>query len=145
VARRTGDPERNRDRYRTPMVWSAAPGAGFTENSASPWLPFGDLARNVEAQRDDPGSTLHLVRDLIALRRERADLRDGAYETLPAPGGAWAWRRGERTFVALNLSDAPVTVDVSGTVLVGTDRGRDGAKFDGELAPWLGVVVDGGR
>jgi alpha-glucosidase len=145
VARRTGDPERNRDRYRTPMAWSAVPGAGFTENGARPWLPFGDLARNVEAQRDDPGSTLHLVRDLIALRRGRADLRDGAYETLPAPTGAWAWRRGERTFVALNLSDAPVTVELDGTVLIATDRALDGAQFDGTLAPWQGVVVDGGR
>ena len=97
VARRTGDPERNRDRHRTPMQWSAEPGAGFSSNGARPWLPFGDLTRNVAAQRDDPGSTLHLVRDLIALRRERADLRDGAYRTLPAPAGAWAWRRGERT------------------------------------------------
>ena len=52
------------------------------------WLPIGDTAaHNVAAQREDPGSVLHLVRDLIALRRERADLRGGAYETLPAPGG----------------------------------------------------------
>ena len=52
-------------------------------------------AHNVAAQREDPGSILHLVRDLIALRREREDLRGGAYETLPAPDGAWAWRRGD--------------------------------------------------
>ena len=85
------------------------------------------------------------MRDLIALRRERADLRDGAYETLPAPAGAWAWRRGERTCVALNLSDATVRVELDGTVLIATDRARDGAEFDGTLAPWQGVVLDGGR
>jgi alpha-glucosidase len=141
VARRTGDPERNRDCYRTPMQWSAAPGAGFTDGP-SPWLPFGDLERNVAAQRDDPGSTLHLVRDLIALRRKRADLREGDYATLPAPDGAWAWRRGERTAVALNLSDAPAGVDLAGTVVIGTDRSRDGARFDGAVAPWEGVVVE---
>jgi alpha-glucosidase len=145
VARRTGDPERNRDRHRTPMQWSAEPGAGFSADGARPWLPFGDLARNVAAQREDPGSTLHLARDLIALRRERADLRDGDYETLPAPAGAWAWRRGERTHVALNLSDAPVRVELDGTVLIATDRARDGAEFDGTLAPWQGVVLDVGR
>ena len=31
VPRRTGKPERNRDPCRTPMQWSAEPGAGFTE------------------------------------------------------------------------------------------------------------------
>ena len=44
VARRTGDPARNRDRCRTPMPWSAEPGGGFTTPEATPWLPFGDLA-----------------------------------------------------------------------------------------------------
>ena len=70
-----GRPGRNRDTCRTPMQWSAEPGAGFTDGGVEPWLPFGDTgAHNVADQRDDPGSTLHLVRDLIALRRERADL-----------------------------------------------------------------------
>jgi alpha-glucosidase len=143
VARRTGNPERNRDRYRTPMLWSDAPGAGFSPDGARPWLPFGDLDRNVEAQRADPASVLHLVRHLIALRRERADLRDGAYAALPAPDGAWAWRRGESTVVALNLSDAPAEVEAGGTVLIGTDRSRDGQPFDGRLGPWEGALVDG--
>ena len=91
MARRTGDPERNRDRYRTPMQWSDEPGAGFTTADAEPWLPLGDAAEhNVAAQRDDRGSTLHFTRDLIALRREADDLTSGAYATLPAPDGVWA-------------------------------------------------------
>jgi glycosidase len=119
------------------MQWDGGPGAGFT-NGATPWLPFAD-DRSVAAQRDDPGSTLHLVRDLIALRRERADLRDGGYETVDGP--PWVFRRGEGTTVALNLSDSPVAVGVSGPVLIGTDRSRE--SFDGRLAPWEGVVIDG--
>ena len=144
VARRTGDPSRNRDRCRTPMPWTDAPGGGFTREDATPWLPFGDLAVNVAAQREDPGSTLHLVRDLIALRRAHADLRDGAYATLPAPAGAWAWRRGDGFAVALNLSDAPVTVELpAGRIAIATDRGRDGEAVDGALAlgPWEAAVV----
>jgi alpha-glucosidase len=137
VPHRTGDPSRNRDECRTPMQWDGGPGAGFT-NGATPWLPFAD-DRSVAAQRDDPGSTLHLVRDLIALRRERADLRDGGYETVDGP--PWVFRRGEGTTVALNLSDSPVAVGVSGPVLIGTDRSRE--SFDGRLAPWEGVVIDG--
>ena len=140
VARRTGDPERNRDVCRTPMQWDGGPGRGFSPDGAEPWLPFAD-DRSVAAQREDPGSTLHLVRDLIALRRERDDLRDGAYETLPAPEGAWVWRRGEGTLVALNLSDEPVEVSSRGTLIIGTDRSRE--SFDGRLRQWEGVVLDG--
>ena len=108
VPHRTGDPSRNRDECRTPMQWDGGPGAGFTDG-AEPWLPFAD-DRSVAAQREDPGSTLHLVRDLIALRRERADLREGGYETWTArPGSTGAarapwWRSTCRT--------TPVSVDV---------------------------------
>jgi hypothetical protein len=49
--------------------------------------------------------------------------------------------------VALNLSDAPVTVPgVSGRVAVATDRARDGAALDGSVAlgPCEGVIVVAG-
>src|SRR3954452_11274165 len=123
VAARLGDPGENRDVCRTPMPWSDEPGGGFTTADATPWLPFGDLAaHNVAAQRADRGSTLHLVRDLIGLRRERDELRGGPYETLAAPAGAWAWRRGGSTAVAVNLGTAEAEVEgLAGTVLVGTD------------------------
>jgi alpha-glucosidase len=147
VPHRLNDPAENRDPCRTPMQWSDAPGAGFTADGAtSTWLPIGDTAAaNVEAQRADPGSALNLTRDLIALRRERADLRGGAYRTLPAPAGVWAWRRGAGTVVAVNLSGAPVEVGgLDGTVLVGTDRARDGEAVAGALRldPWEGAVLE---
>jgi alpha-glucosidase len=143
-ARRLDPAPSERDGCRTPMPWSAGPGAGFTDGG-EPWLPIGDHGRrHVEAQRADPGSALHLVRDLIALHRGRADLHDGDYESLPAPDGAWVWRRGESTAVALDLSGDPVVVDgLRGAVLIGTDRSRDGERVDGalELAPWSGAIV----
>jgi alpha-glucosidase len=146
VARRTGDPADNRDVCRTPMPWADEPGGGFTTADATPWLPFGDLAAcNVAAQRADPESVLNLVRDLIALRKQHGELSTGAYATLPAPAGAWAWRRGERFAVALNLSDAEVAVEgVDGRVAVATDRARDGEAIEGSvrLAPYEAVVVD---
>jgi alpha-glucosidase len=140
------DPDHpGRDGARTPMPWSARSGGGFTAPGVEPWLPFGDLtAANVAAQREDPDSVLHLCRDLIALRRREADLRAGAYAELAAPAGAWVFRRGERTLVALNLSGGPIQVQrVSGTVAVGTDRRRDGEEVAGALAlgPWDGVVL----
>lgn len=145
VARQTGDPSRNRDAYRTPMQWTGEPGAGFTAAGATPWLPIGDAAAtNVAAQQDDPGSVLHFVRDLIALRRASDDLRAGGYETLPAPEDAWAFRRGEGTVVALNLADREAAFDdVAGTIAIGTDRGRDGERVGGRLRlrAWEGVVL----
>jgi alpha-glucosidase len=144
VGLRRDDDHPGRDGARTPMPWTDEPGAGFTAAGVEPWLPFGDLAVNVAAQRADPGSVLHLVRDLIALRRAHDDLHAGAYTPLEAPGGAWAYRRGERAVVALNLSDARVVVPgVSGRVAIGTDRARDGEALAGsvDLAPWEGVVA----
>ena len=145
VAKRTGDPSRNRDPCRTPMPWSADPGGGFTTAEATPWLPFGDLAaHNVADQAADPGSTLLLTRDLIALRRREPALRTGAYAELDAPAGAWAWRRGDELATALNLSDAAVELGgITGTVEIGTDRGRDGEAVPGSLAlgPGEGALV----
>jgi alpha-glucosidase len=118
------------------MPWSGDPGAGFTTASAEPWLPFGDItACNVADQRADPSSTLNLTRDLIALRRELSELRDGAYATVVADGGLWAWRRGDGVLVALNLGDVARTMDdVHGTIRIGTNRARDGARVDGTLS-----------
>jgi alpha-glucosidase len=134
-----------RDGARTPMPWSAEPGGGFTQPGAEPWLPFGDLAAcNVAAQREDPASPLKLCRDLVRVRREEAELRGAPYTSVPAPEGVWAWRRGRRFATALNLGDAEVEVDrLSGTVVVGTDRGRGGERVGRSLRlrPSEGVLI----
>ena len=119
----------HRDGARTPMRWTADPGHGFTRAGVEPWLPFG-TGPDVESQRDDPASILTLCRDLLAARRERDDLRSGSYASLRSPDGVWAWRRGDGHAVAINLGDGEATVDVSGTILVCTDRSRDGESID---------------
>ncbi len=137
-------PYAGRDPGRTPMQWSAGPGAGFTEPGVSPWLPFGDLACNVADQRDDPDSVLHHCRRLLRLRRERADLRGGAYRSLASPEGTWVYRRGEATTVTLNMSDARVRVDgVEGSILAASQRRREGEQVAGmlELGAWESAVV----
>jgi alpha-glucosidase len=135
-----------RDAMRTPMQWSPTSGGGFTAPGVEPWLPFGDIgAYNVEDQRDDPGSLLHLTRDLIALRRTSADLRTGSYRALEATPGTWAWSRGDRTLVVVNMADGDGAVEgISGTVCLGSDRGRDGEAVDGtlRLRGWEAVVVE---
>jgi alpha-glucosidase len=139
-------PAFGRDPERTPMHWSPKPGGGFsTDPGAEPWLPYGDAAAcNVVDQRRDPHSMLSLCRDLIGLRDALPDLRRGEYETLVAAGGLWAWRRGERVVVALNLADDPASLEnLEGMVRIGTRRERDGERVDGrlELGGWEGSVV----
>ncbi|MDQ1535373.1 MAG: alpha-glucosidase [Actinomycetota bacterium] len=135
-----------RDPERTPMAWTAEPGGGFTEPGVEPWLPFGDLAAaNVAAERHDPLSMLALTRDLVSLRDAIPDLARGDYRTDPRSNDdRWVFRRGERTFVALNMSDEETTlVSVHGLVRIATDRSRDGMRIDGDLvlAPWESVIV----
>jgi alpha-glucosidase len=135
----------NRDAARTPMPWNDAPGAGFTAAGVEPWLPFGDFARcNVADQRADDASVLHLVRDLIALRRSIPALTTGAYDSVATDGGLWAWRRGQDALIAVNLADDAASLDdVRGTIRISTDRTRDGEAVDGTLRldAWHGVVV----
>jgi len=103
-----------RDGARTPLPWNG----GWSD----PWLPVAADVPPVAVQRDDDGSFLNFARSLIAQRRTNPDLVDGAYESLPSPEGVWAFRRGERTTVAVNLSD-------------------EGVELDGlRLRPWEGVA-----
>jgi alpha-glucosidase len=127
-----------RDPCRTPMPWTRA--GGWND----PWLPLEDTSRNVEDQRSDPGSTLTFTHDLIALRRELSDLRNGSYSEVPAPAGAWAWRRGEGVVVAVNLGSKPVEISsVEGTIALATARSREHEPVRGSLGlgPFEGAVV----
>jgi alpha-glucosidase len=135
-----------RDPTRTPMQWSAEPGAGFTDPGAVPWLPFGDhAARNVADQRDDPRSILTLTRELIALRRRLPALRSGAYRRLGSPAGTWTWQRDDAVTVALNPSERRAVVPgVTGTIAVSSAGPRADERVAGKLAldGWEGVVVE---
>jgi alpha-glucosidase len=129
----------SRDVARTPMPWDASPSAGFTAEGVTPWLPFGDNARrNVAAQRDDPGSTLHLCRDLIALRRTAFCGQVADYERLPAAPGVWAYRSGP-LLVTANFTDHPVSLpEPLGDVLLATGpEAEPGAT----LGSWQGRIM----
>ncbi len=135
-----------RDGMRTPMPWRDVPGGGFTAPGVTPWLPLGDqTGANVEDQRADSDSMLHLARDLITWRKGQPDLRSGGYRTREASPGTWAWSRGRTITVAVALSDDPGVVHgVEGTIRIATDRSREGERIGGDLrlSGWEGVVVE---
>jgi alpha-glucosidase len=110
-----------RDPVRTPMRWTGGENAGFCPPGAEPWLPVGPDADtiNVEAQKQDPDSTLMLHKRLLDLRRSMPALRSGGYAPLDgAPEGCFAYLRegdGQRALVLLNFSAEALAVDLPET------------------------------
>ncbi len=100
---------RSRDNARTPMQWTAGPGAGFT--TGTPWIGINPnhVDINVEAQRNDPESVLAYYRRLIRLRRKNPILVYGRYRALlPEHEEIWSYTRDyadERLLVILNFGD----------------------------------------
>jgi alpha-glucosidase len=106
-----------RDRYRHPMQWDASPSGGFT--TGEPWLPPVDPeSTNVEAQRQDPRSTLSLIRDLLALRRVLGE----GLELVDAPPGVLAYRRGDHS-IAINTTGEDRRIPFGGEAVVETEPG----------------------
>jgi alpha-glucosidase len=106
--------EKGRDGERTPMQWSNAKNAGFTEDN--PWLPVAPnyKTHNVATESADSNSILNIYRRILALRRDQAALRDGEYVALnPQDPNVFAFVRrykGEAVLVALNMSASNQTV-----------------------------------
>ena len=103
--------ERSRDNGRTPMQWSARPGAGFTEGS--PWLeiPASHKLVNAEAEVGVAGSMFEHYRALIRLRHELDAIARGSVRFLdagPAAPKVIAYERtlGERRVVVACSFDA---------------------------------------
>jgi alpha-glucosidase len=126
-------PGLGRDPVRTPMPWSDAPGAGFSEGE--PWLPLGDDA-SVARQERDSGSLLALYRRLLALRRTEDAIALGDWEGVRAADGVLAYVRGARFLVALNLAGEERALPLdgrAGDVVLSASGEREGAHAAGEL------------
>jgi maltose alpha-D-glucosyltransferase/alpha-amylase len=106
----------NRAGSRTPMQWDRAdPEVTYLPPHPSPTRP------NVADQQADPASTLSLVRELIALRKENAELGTSGSVRIINPGYPFVYRRGDRFTVAVNPGFDPVTtnIPVTGTQVLG--------------------------
>jgi len=114
----SGGARKGRDGCRVPMPWTTTgPGFGFT--AAEPWLPMPEEfgRRSVDAQTEDPASTLELYRFALAHRPE------GAFAWLDGPSGTLVFRRGD--VVCLVNVDAPALELPSGELLVASESVAD--------------------
>src|SRR5262249_3278949 len=87
-----------------------------------PWLPLTARVSSVAQQREDEASFLSYCRRLIAQRRANPDLVDGDYESIPSPDGVWAFRRGEHTRVAVNLTEEETELEDGSRLSAGSAR-----------------------
>jgi alpha-glucosidase len=140
-----------RDGVRAPIPWDGSTSHGW---AGDPWLPWPPLPQmhNVEAQRADPGSMLHLTRRLLELRRSISALRTGSQEVLELDDDVLAFRRTDATgdcLVLINHTAETREVQVAGTwhVLLASDGARQNTEgsgsevFSGRLAPDQAVVL----
>ena len=111
--------EKGRDGERTPMQWSDAPNAAFS--NGIPWnvVPETYKTYNVANELKDPNSILHWYKKLLALRHTEAALFDGSYVALNEKDpNVLAYLRksdGEAVIVVINMSATPqkVMLDLS--------------------------------
>ncbi len=126
---------RGRDQERTPMQWTRD--GSFT--AGEPWLPYGDLCRNVEDESRDPASQLSLYRKLIWYRRRSNALRFGEYRPIDdMPAGVYAYTRScddERLLTVLNFTndaisfELPASLPIAGFVLGTHDEAYEGQRI----------------
>ena len=133
-----------RDPERSPMVWDASAGAGFT--TGRPWLPLvpDHAALSVATEAAEERSVLALHRRLLALRREHEALHAGAVSDVAAEGGVLRYVRtaadGKRLQVLLNLTGEHATAQAGrGRVLLTTLMDGAGGAVDGPM------VLEGGE
>jgi alpha-glucosidase len=142
-----------RDPARTPMQWSPAEKAGFTNGPS--WLPIAEdySTVNVDAEMQDRSSMLNLYGRLVQLRRREHALAIGQFIAVPTQGDVFAYRRqfGEsrRFLIVLNFAGDPATfqsaaVPGQGVVLLSTFMDREKETVHGviELRANEGIIVE---
>ena len=141
-----------RDGCRAPIPWEPGPDHGWP---AEPWLPFpGQIeGRSATEQRHEPGSILHLYRDLLRVRRGSVALHEGHQSLLQTPTGVLGWSRravdGDERVVLVNftatevsLEDEPIWPSVEGQLIeIASDRRGEGRAVGPSLAPDQAVVL----
>ncbi len=133
VWERSGHTAKGRDGCRVPIPWtSEGPGFGFT--AGEPWLPmpewFSDVS--VEAEVDDPDSTLSLYRKALAARPDLTTNEE--LEWLDSPESVLFFRRGDGIGCAVNLGTEPFAL--AGDVILASNELTDNV-LPPDTAAWI--------
>lgn len=135
---KTSGPEFGRDASRVPLPWEGdRPPFGFSRNPRT-WLPMPAswATVTVEAQLEDPASTLSLYRRAIEIRKSHKAFSGEDLDWYGAPAGCFAFRRrGGGLICALNTSASPIALP-PGEVLLSSVPLVDG-KLPPDAAAWL--------
>ncbi|HHQ4483193.1 TPA: alpha,alpha-phosphotrehalase [Aeromonas veronii] len=135
---------KSRDNSRTPMQWSAAANAGFTQGT--PWLkPAANYPEiNAEAVLADQNSVFWHYRDLIALRKAHPIFTQGDYqELLTGHPQIWAYARranGQTLLVVSNFYGEPVEFALPAELQSGQGRLLLGNYPDSPAQPQSGML-----
>ncbi|WP_429128629.1 alpha,alpha-phosphotrehalase [Aeromonas veronii] len=142
---------KSRDNSRTPMQWSAAANAGFTQGT--PWLkPAANYPEiNAEAALADQHSVFWHYRDLIALRKAHPIFTLGDYqELLTGHPQIWAYARranGQTLLVVSNFYGEPVEFalpaelqSAQGRLLLGNYPDSPAQPQSGMLRPYESLI-----
>jgi alpha-glucosidase len=126
-----------RDGCRVPIPWSGdAPPYAFGPGAGQPWLPqpldWADLT--VEAQEQDPASSLAFYRAALAARRTHTTGLSEEVDVLDAGADVLAFRRGDLT-VVLNAGVDAVELPAGEVVLASGEL--DGHLLPADTAVWL--------
>ena len=136
----------SRDNARTPMQWTAEPGAGFT--MGTPWLGINRNHKKInhQEQKARADSILNFYKNMIALRAANETLKYGEFSPEFTNKQIMSYTRtiagDEQYAVILNFSDQPANVPFEGSLMgtvVVSNVGR--SAYDGSLAPWEALVL----
>ncbi len=136
-----------RQRNRTPMQWNDGPNAGFSSAPGDElYIPVDpDPNRpTVHEQRRDPGSLLHFVRRLLALRKRYPELATQADVRVFSDGYPLTYLRGDRFLVTVNPRRDAATITVADGRVRGARPVEDsGVRLDGETitVPGFGYAI----
>jgi oligo-1,6-glucosidase len=155
----------SRDNARTPMQWSAGPGAGFT--TGRPWLGINANHKriNYAAQAGNPDSVWHFYKKLIALRSSSETLKRAPFMPRYGRGSVIAYdREGEDEICTVILNFSGKRAGLGGVLRAvraglageGPGAGKDGwgdgvgqvmvsntgrTDLTGPLEPWEALVL----
>ena len=119
--------ETNRDPQRTPMQWSDAPYAGFS--NVEPWLPVGDdyAELNVDRARAEVNTLLALYKELIELRQHHLALQVGDFVPMGLEEQLMVYKRTHQSaevWVLLNFGQEATTYsfaeNLTGEIILST-------------------------